>query len=117
MGGRIMSKYHFSLGLLAVLVAFGGAAPTARADDLLVNRVQQERAMDLPARGLSMSQVQSRYGAPLRKLSPRGGGKPQHPVINRWEYPNYIVFFERSRVIHSVLNTPAGNNTQPAAVH
>ncbi|MET0331780.1 MAG: hypothetical protein ABW154_10160 [Dyella sp.] len=110
-----MSKYHFSLGLLAALVAFS-AAPTVRADNLLLNRVQQEHAMDLPARGLSMSQVQSRYGAPLRKLSPRGGGKPQHPVINRWEYPNYIVFFERSRVIHSVLNTPAGNNTQPSAV-
>ena len=78
--------------------------------------MRQERGLDLPARGMSMAQVQRRYGEPQRKLSPRGGDAAKHPVINRWEYPRFIVYFERSRVIHSVLNTPAGNNRNPAAV-
>jgi hypothetical protein len=66
---------------------------------------------------MSMAQVEQRFGAPQRKLSPRGGDTAKHPVIHRWEYPGYIVYFERSHVIHSVLNTPAGNNTHPAAAH
>jgi hypothetical protein len=56
-------------------------------------------------------------GAPLRKLSPRGGDSSKHPTINRWEYSSFIVYFEMSHVIHAVLNTPAGNNTNPASVN
>ena len=64
-----------------------------------------------------MAQVESRFGAPMAKLDPRGGDSTVHPVINRWEYPNFIVYFEHSHVIHAVLNTPAGNNTNPSAVN
>ena len=52
-----------------------------------------------------------------RQLSPRGGDTAKHPQINRWEYANFIVYFEHSHVIHAVLNTPAGNNTNPADVN
>jgi hypothetical protein len=38
-------------------------------------------------------------------------------VINRWDYSTFIVYFEKNHVIHSVLNTPAGNNTNPTAVN
>ncbi len=91
------------------------AAPTAHADNLLIKRVQQEQAMDLPTRGMTMGQVQKRYGAPQRKLHPRGGDSARHPVINRWDYSQFIVYFEHDHVIHAVLNTPAGNNTHPAS--
>ncbi|KRE88977.1 hypothetical protein ASG87_05310 [Frateuria sp. Soil773] len=115
-----MYKHRFNLPLIA-LAAFGfglSAAPAAFAgDNLLIHRVQEERGMNLPARGMSMAQVESRYGAPQRKLSPRGGDSKKHPVINRWDYSRFIVYFERSHVIHAVLNTPAGNNTNPAAVN
>ncbi|BFI96147.1 MAG: hypothetical protein RSP_16570 [Rhodanobacter sp.] len=115
-----MIKHRYSLPLLAIIaIGFGGlAAPQAvRADNLLIHRVQQEKSMNLPARGLSMAQVEQRYGAPLRKLAPRGGDTRLHPVINRWEYSDFIVYFQGNRVIHSVLNTPAGNNTHPASAN
>jgi hypothetical protein len=59
---------------------------------------------NLPARGMSMSQVEHRFGAPVEKLSPAGGDTPRHPTINRWRYAGYTVYFERSRVIHSVVD-------------
>ncbi|MDO1529757.1 hypothetical protein QMK61_13030 [Fulvimonas sp. R45] len=110
-----MFKHRFGLPMLAAL-AFGVALPqAAHADNLLIKRVQQEKGMDLPARGMTTAQVEKRYGEPQRKLQPRGGDTKKHPVINRWEYANFIVYFEHGHVIHSVLNTPAGNNHDPAA--
>ena len=111
-----MIKYRTSLGL-AILLAIALAPSVAQADSLLVNRVQQEKGMNLPSRGMSMTQVEKQWGAPQRKLSPRGGDSAKHPVINRWDYANFIVYFEHSHVIHSVLNTPAGNNTNPGSAN
>lgn len=120
-----MVKFIYSLPIAVMLAAVAGlampqtahAADTSRGDNLLIHRVQQEKGMNLPRRGLSMGQVEKTYGAPLRKLTPRGGDSKKHPVINRWDYSKFIVYFEHSHVIHSVLNTPAGNNTNPAAVN
>ena len=104
--------------ILALAAALLMAGPTvARAESLLLNRVQQEKGMNLPKKGMSMEQVERQFGAPTAKLDPRGGDTPKHPVIHRWEYPGYIVYFERSHVVHTVLNTPAGNNTNPASVN
>jgi hypothetical protein len=112
-----MTKFSISLPMIALL-AVGAVAPQAvRADNLLINRVKQEQGMDLPARGMSMAQVEQKYGTPKRKLSPRGGDSAKHPVINRWDYASFIVYFERSHVIHAVLNTPAGNNKNPESVN
>ena len=112
-----MTKLSISLPMI-VLLAAGAAAPqSARADNLLINRVKQEQGMDLPTRGMSMAQVEQKYGAPKRKLSPRGGDSAKHPVINRWDYASFIVYFEHSHVIHAVLNTPAGNNKTPESVN
>lgn len=120
-----MVKFTNSLPIVAMMIAAAGFAgsPATRAaqaqhgDSLLIHRVQQEQGMNLPRRGLSMSQVEKTWGPPLRKLAPRGGDTPKHPVINRWDYAKFIVYFQRNYVIHSVLNTPAGNNTDPAAAH
>ncbi|HWG11018.1 MAG TPA: hypothetical protein VN693_05910 [Rhodanobacteraceae bacterium] len=89
--------------LLALVAPF--ALSTAHAESLRT-KVAQEQGMNLPQRGLSMAQVEQRYGAPLHKLQTRGGDSAKHPPINRWEYANYIVYFERSHVIHSVITTP-----------
>lgn len=53
----------------------------------------------MPIRGLSKSQVESRYGQPSSKQGPVG-----NPSIYRWDYNNYSVFFENSIVIHSVAH-------------
>lgn len=119
-----MVKFTSRLPLIVALAAAAGLTTpqpadatqsrTQHGDSLLVHRVQQEKDMNLPKRGLSMAKVEKTWGAPQRKLSPRGGDSKKHPQINRWEYSNFIVYFEHNHVIHSVLNTPAGNNTHPA---
>ena len=73
----------------------------ACAETLLIERVQEE-TMALPARGMSMEQVQARFGAPADRLDPRGGQKRQWPTINRWRYPNFVVYFEKNKVIDAV---------------
>ncbi len=74
------------------------------ADTLLINRVKEERGMDIPHRGMTMEQVENAFGVPKDKMSPAGGDAPKHPVINRWVYPKFTVYFERNIVIDSVAN-------------
>ena len=78
---------------------------TAHAETLRM-KVQHEKHMNLPTRGMSMAQVKHEYGAPLKVLPTRGGSSKYQPPIHRWEYPNYIVYFEYSHVIHAVASTP-----------
>ena len=84
------------------------------AQTLLVDRVRAESAVSEPMRGMTMTQVEARYGAPQSKLDPRGGQKRQWPTINRWEYPNFIVYFEKSKVIDVVLLKAAPTEVGPA---
>ena len=89
---------------------------SAHAETLLVDRVKQERALDTPRRGMSMAQVESRFGPPRDKMAPAGGDAPRHPVINRWIYDTYIVYFERDRVITSVAARATPNEIGPKGV-
>lgn len=95
----------------AVLLAFALAGPAA-AETLLIERVQQETRA-LPARGMSMAEVEARFGAPAERLEPRGGQKPQWPTIDRWRYPDFVVYFERSRVIDAVALKADPTETGP----
>ncbi|MBS0570230.1 MAG: hypothetical protein JSS28_06470 [Proteobacteria bacterium] len=94
---------HRVLGIVCgvALAAFAAGIPV-HAETLLMKRVREERGMNAPHRGMSMAQVESHFGAPRSKLTPAGGDSPRHPVIHRWEYPGYIVYFERNIVIDSV---------------
>lgn len=71
-------------------------------DTLLIERISEENKASMPARGMTMAQVEAKYGAPSDKLEPRGGQKRQWPTINRWTYPNFVVYFEKSKVIDAV---------------
>lgn len=86
----------------AALAAAAAFAPAAQAETLLIDRVAAEEPLPLPTRGLSMSDIEARYGAPDERLDPRGGQQPQWPVINRWVYPSFIVYFEKDKVIDVV---------------
>lgn len=58
-----------------------------------------------PGRGMTMAQVEQRYGEPARKLDAVG-----QPPITRWVYPGFVVFFEGNLVIHTVNQaSPAGS--------
>ena len=60
-----------------VLLALLAASTTASAETLLVDRVHQENTAAMPTRGMTMAQVEARFGAPGEKLDPRGGQKRQ----------------------------------------
>jgi hypothetical protein len=102
---------------LGTATFFFGAmlAVSAQADTLDTHHARHRRAhaeqADVPSRGMSMAEVQRRYGAPAEKLATAGGDTPRHPPINRWRYDGYTVYFERSRVIHTVMNASATPNS------
>jgi hypothetical protein len=81
-----------ALGLGLALLATGlGTATTAVA----------ATPSDHPTRGMSMSQVEARYGAPAERHAAVGA-----PPITRWDYPSFVVFFEYQHVVHAVLLGP-----------
>lgn len=91
----------------SVALALMTVLPAAQADVLSMDeRTVQLRPTAMPSRGQSMAQVERRLGAPLARLSPAGGDSAVHPVIHRWQYPGFTVYFERDRVLHSVMDTP-----------
>ena len=81
-------------------------------DTLLIERVREEPG-NLPSRGMSMAQVEAKFGAPSDRLDPRGGQKRQWPTINRWTYPAFTVYFERSKVIDVVMTKADPNEIGP----
>ena len=83
------------------------------ADTLLVERVQAESRMTLPQRGMTMAEVESRFGTPAERLDPRGGQKRQWPAIHRWVYPAFTVYFEKSRVVDAVANRADADEIGP----
>ncbi len=103
-----------SLMIAAALVLF--CLPTVRAETLLIERVQRESNIQQPSRGMSMAEVERRFGAPQSRLEPRGGQKRQWPAIHRWVYPQFVVYFERNRVIDVVLQQASPDETGPRPV-
>lgn len=95
------------LVLATAACAVSLSIPAARAETLATEpaAARSTHRGDLPRRGLSMAQVEKRYGAPLQKLPAAGGDAPRHPTINRWRYDGYTVYFERNRVIHAVVGS------------
>ncbi len=75
-------------------------AGSAVAETIVVNdQVQvRESQMDRPKGGLTMGEVEKRFGAPLNRHPTVG-----QPPITRWDYTGFSVFFEHDRVIHSVV--------------
>ena len=96
--------------LLVVLASLSGMASAG--DTLLI-----ERSKDVPANahthGMSIAQVQSKFGAPAYKLEPRGGQKRAWPTITRWVYPSYTVYFAHDRVIDVVVNQASADEIGP----
>jgi hypothetical protein len=102
-----MSRLSRATLFVALLVS-----GSLQAETLLVERVREEPTA-LPGRGMSMADVQARYGQPTDRLEPRGGQKRQWPTIHRWAYPAFTVYFERSRVIDVVANRAGADEIGP----
>jgi hypothetical protein len=86
---------------LAVLLL---AASSAHADTLLIDGidVDKQTADIRPRPGMSMTAVESTYGAPSQRRAAVGGAIAEQPPITRWDYPSFSVYFENDRVIHAV---------------
>lgn len=86
--------------IAAVLAGFTGTAESSRAETVAVDSgiAVKESDVATPSRGMTMQQVSSKFGDPVTKLPAVG-----KPPISRWEYPGFIVYFEREHVIHSVV--------------
>jgi hypothetical protein len=57
--------------------------------------------VDRPARGLTMTAVEAKFGAPQTRHDAVGT-----PPITRWDYSGFSVFFEKDRVIDAVAVGP-----------
>ena len=103
---RLSRSILLNLAATVALLGFSGAAlaqdRSVVGDTLLIERVQEEPG-NLPRRGMSMAQVEARYGVPSERMDPRGGQKRVWPTINRWVYPSFTVYFERTKVIDVVM--------------
>ena len=86
------------LTLLLVCGLFSASVP-ALADTLLIEGLNSASgtATQRPVRGMSMETVEARWGQPLNRRGAIG-----EPPISRWEYGDFVVFFEYQRVIHAV---------------
>jgi hypothetical protein len=82
--------------LLAAALASGLAGAETIAIDSGI--AVKESDVVTPARGMSMDEVATKFGAPVAKVPAVG-----KPPISRWEYPGFVVYFEANHVIHSVI--------------
>jgi hypothetical protein len=96
----------------AVATGLAGVAYDVRADIVAGENGISVQSSDVPtpSRGMTMSQVASKFGEPTTKVPAVG-----NPPISRWDYPGFVVYFERDYVIHSVVSSSAPPASQPAA--
>lgn len=104
-----MNRRFLTVPMLVLLFS----ASAAGADTLLIERAREQPAVALPVRGQTAAAVEAAFGAPQQKLEPRGGQKRQWPVINRWVYPAFTVYFEKNRVIDVVANQASPEEIGP----
>lgn len=74
---------------------------SSQAETIKVPILQQapdKQAIERPAQGATEAQVLARFGEPQSRSAPTG-----KPPITQWQYPDFVVFFDTGRVIHSVL--------------
>ena len=92
--------------ILAALLCGCALAGAAVAETIVVNDQVQVRdsQVDRPKRGLTMDEVEKKFGAPATRHPAVGGSSQQQPPITRWDYSGFTVVFERDRVIDAVVS-------------
>jgi hypothetical protein len=88
---------------LAMLIACA-VCVTAAAETIVVGgRLEiAPTTVPHPHRGQTMQQVERAFGTPLGRSAPIG-----HPPMTWWDYRNFTVYFEYTRVVHAVVHPPA----------
>jgi len=85
--------------ITATLAVLALTSSAGHADTLLLDGIDMDTqtASSRPKSGMSMTAVESTYGAPAERRPAVG-----EPPITRWDYPQFSVYFEHDRVIHAV---------------
>lgn len=96
----ITQNPSFIVLLLATCFALTSALASAEQVRIPIGQETRTWSGETPRRGLTMAQVEERYGAPLSKQGPSG-----QPPIYFWEYSDFTVYFESNFVIHAVVKT------------
>jgi hypothetical protein len=102
--------------ILAALLCGCALSGAAVAETIVVNdevRVRESQ-LERPKRGLTMDEVEKHFGAPVTRHPTVGGSSQQQPPITRWDYSGFSVFFERDRVIDSVVTGSSVTSTSIA---
>jgi hypothetical protein len=92
------------LAVVGVALGLGSAIAQAQEGQAAGSSYGQAR-VDVPGRGLTMGQVEGRYGAPINRIAAIG-----EPPISRWVYPSFVVYFEYNLVIHAVATQVTASN-------
>lgn len=89
---------------LTALLGLSCAAPALAEVIVLPNgHPQAAKLAHQPSRGMTMKQVRSRFGAPMKALPPTRTA-PHYPTITRWVYAKYTVYFADDHVVHTVVH-------------
>jgi len=83
-----------------LLVLSLGLAVGARAQNMDMSAADRAATFDQagkPTRGMTEDSVKASFGDPQEVRAPVGD-----PPITRWEYADFVVFFEYDKVIHAV---------------
>lgn len=91
-----MTKFR-AFAFIAIASAF---ATVAHAQTLQMGDSENAARFEQPGkptRGMTQDRVQAEFGRPESTQAAIG-----EPPISRWEYANFVVFFEYDRVIHAV---------------
>jgi hypothetical protein len=86
-----------TLRTLTLIALASSLAGFASADTLQMDGMAASDAAR-PARGMTQSNVESKFGTPSSREAAVGD-----PPISRWDYPGFVVYFEYDKVIHAVV--------------
>lgn len=88
------------LGATLLIALSLGFAVNVHSQNLDMSAKEQSSTFDQPGkpkRGMTQASVEANYGSPQNARPPVGD-----PPITRWEYADFVVFFEYDKVIHAV---------------
>ncbi len=106
-----MKSISYIAAAAILATASATAQDTPRRDVLIIERVGNTASVSKPSKGMSMAQVEKRFGAPSNRRAAVG-----EPPISRWVYSDFTVYFEHQHVIHAVVNR-ASPMEQPVHVN
>lgn len=87
-----------ALALTAAITLTTTSGVVAEQVTIPVGSQSDRSSVSTPQTGMSQASVRTAWGAPQEIRGPVG-----QPPISQWHYPDFIVYFERDRVLHTVL--------------